>query len=130
MAPILRLGLPKGSLQDSTFELFGQAGFDFSVSSRSYLVASDDPEIEALLLRPQEIPHYLEQGKFDVGITGLDWILETGADVREVAAFEYSKVSMRGVRWVLAVPEQSPIQSVKDLEGKTIATEVVNLTRQ
>lgn len=130
MRPILRLGLPKGSLQKSTFDLFGKAGFNFSVPSRSYQVRSEDPEIEALLLRPQEIPRYLEQGKFDAGLTGWDWIVETGADVHEVAALEYAKVSMAPVRWVLAVPESSPIQSVKDLEGKTIATEVVNLTRQ
>lgn len=130
MAPLLRLGLPKGSLQDQTLSLFRQAGFEFTVSSRSYLVGSDDPEIEALLIRPQEMAHYLERGMFDVGLTGLDWIMETGADVHDVATLTYSKVSMRPVRWVLAVPEKSAIQSVKDLQGKRIATEVVNLTRQ
>lgn len=130
MAPILRLGLPKGSLQEATFRLFAQAGFQFSVSSRSYYVNSDDPEIEALLIRPQEMATYIEHGKLDAGLTGLDWILESEAKVHEVAALEYSKVSMRPVRWVLAVPETSDIQSVKDLQGKTVATEVVNLTRK
>lgn len=130
MAPTLRLGLPKGSLQDSTINLFRQAGFGFSVSSRSYLVVSDDPEIEALLIRPQEMAQYLERGMFDAGLTGLDWIMETGAKVQEVATLNYSKVSMRSVKWVVAVPETSPIKSVKDLEGKRIATEVVNLTHQ
>lgn len=129
MAPLLRLGLPKGSLQESTFRLFKLAGFNFNVSSRSYLVSSDDPEIEALLIRPQEMARYCEHGAFDVGLTGKDWIIETGADVHEVARLEYSKVSMRPVRWVLAVPNTSPVQSVKDLQGKRIATEVVNITR-
>lgn len=130
MAPILKLGLPKGSLQDSTFKLFAQAGFHFSVSRRSYLVNSDDPEIEALLIRPQEMARYLEHGKFDAGLTGLDWVLESGADVHEVAVLKYAKVTVLPVRWVLAVPENSPIKSVQDLQGKRIATEVVNLTRQ
>ena len=130
MAPILKLGLPKGSLQDSTFKLFAQAGFHFSVSRRSYLVNSDDPEIEALLIRPQEMARYLEHGKFDAGLTGLDWVLESGADVHEVAILKYAKVTVLPVRWVLAVPENSPIQSVQDLQGKRIATEVVHLTRQ
>ena len=130
MAPILKLGLPKGSLQDSTFKLFAQAGFHFSVSRRSYLVNSDDPEIEALLIRPQEMARYLEHGKFDAGLTGLDWVLESGADVHEVAVLKYAKVTVLPVRWVLAVPENSSIRSVQDLQGKRIATEVVNLTRQ
>jgi len=126
----IKLALPKGSLQESTFKLFKLAGFDFNVSSRSYLVGSDDPEVEALLIRPQEMAHYLEQGKFDVGLTGHDWVVESGAKVHEVAQLNYSKVSMRPVRWVLAVPEKSPIKSVKDLQGKQIATEVVNITKQ
>ena len=130
MAPILKLGLPKGSLQDSTFKLFAQAGFHFSVSRRSYLVNSDDPEIEALLIRPQDMARYQEHGKFDAGLTGLDWVLESGADVHEVAILKYAKVTVLPVRWVLAVPENSPIQSVQDLQGKRIATEVVHLTRQ
>lgn len=130
MARVLKLALPKGSLQDSTFQLFKQAGFEFGVSSRSYHVSSDDPEIEALLIRPQEMARYVEHGNFDAGLTGLDWVLESGAKVREVAALTYSKVSMRPVRWVVAVPEASPIKTPKDLHGKRIATEVVNLTRQ
>lgn len=130
MTPLLRLGLPKGSLQDSTLRLFQAAGFNFTTSSRSYHVGSDDPEIEAVLIRSQEMARYVDHGSLDAGLTGLDWILETAAQVEEVAQLTYSKVSMRPVRWVLAVPEQSPIQSVKDLEGKRIATEVVNLTRQ
>lgn len=130
MGSVLRLALPKGSLQDSTLKLFGLAGFEFSIASRSYLVNSDDPEIEALLIRPQETANYVQRGRFDAGLTGLDWILETDSKVHEVASLVYSKASMRPLRWVLAVPKSSPIQSVKDLEGKTIATEVVNLTRK
>ncbi|MDT9545888.1 MAG: ATP phosphoribosyltransferase [Chlorobium sp.] len=127
---VLKLGLPKGSLQDSTIELFGNAGFHFSVQSRSYFPSIDDDELEAILIRAQEMAHYVELGAFDVGLTGKDWIIETGADVVEVADLVYSKASMRPVRWVLAVPENSPVKSVKDLEGKHIATEVVNITRQ
>lgn len=130
MAPLLRLGLPKGSLQELTLRLFRQAGFNFTTSSRSYHIGSDDPEIEAMLIRPQEMARYVDHGSLDAGLTGLDWILESGAQVEEIAALTYSKVSMRPVRWVLAVPEQSPIQSVKDLQGKRIATEVVELTRR
>ncbi|MEN6625457.1 MAG: ATP phosphoribosyltransferase [Candidatus Sumerlaeia bacterium] len=129
MTPLLRLGLPKGSLQDATLDLMRKAGFFFNISSRSYYVGSDDPEIEAVLIRAQELGRYVSQGKFDVGLTGLDWIMETDADVVEVCTLVYSKASMRPVRWVLAVPQDSEIQSVKDLEGKRIATEVVNLTR-
>jgi len=127
---VLKLGLPKGSLQDSTIELFGNAGFHFSVQSRSYFPSIDDDELEAILIRAQEMAHYVELGAFDVGLTGKDWIIETGADVVEVADLVYSKASMRPVRWVLAVPENSPIKTVKDLEGKHIATEVVNITRK
>jgi ATP phosphoribosyltransferase len=126
----LKLGLPKGSLQDSTLDLFAKAGFHFSVKSRSYFPSIDDDELEAILIRAQEMAHYVELGAFDVGLTGKDWIIETGADVVEVSDLVYSKASMRPVRWVLAVPEQSPVRSVKDLEGKHIATEVVNITRQ
>jgi len=125
----LKLGLPKGSLQDSTIELFGKAGFHFSVSSRSYFPSIDDEELEAILIRAQEMARYVESGAFDVGLTGKDWIIETGADVVEVADLVYSKASMRPVRWVLAVPENSDIKSVKDLQGKRIATEVVNITK-
>lgn len=127
---VLKLGLPKGSLQESTFDLLAKAGFNFSVSSRSYFPSIDDDELTAMLVRAQEMARYVEDGVFDAGITGLDWIAETEADVHVVADLIYSKASMRPVRWVLAVPEDSDIQSVHDLEGKRIATEVVNLTRR
>jgi ATP phosphoribosyltransferase len=127
---VLKLGLPKGSLQDSTLELFANAGFKFSVQSRSYFPSIDDDELEAILIRAQEMARYVAQGAFDAGLTGKDWIIETDADVVEVADLVYSKASMRPVRWVLAVPESSPIKSVKDLEGKHIATEVVNITKK
>ncbi|HWR01049.1 MAG TPA: ATP phosphoribosyltransferase [Chlorobaculum sp.] len=127
---VLKLGLPKGSLQDSTLELFANAGFKFSVQSRSYFPSIDDDELEAILIRAQEMARYVAQGAFDAGLTGRDWIIETDADVIEVADLVYSKASMRPVRWVLAVPESSPIKSVKDLEGKHIATEVVNITKK
>jgi ATP phosphoribosyltransferase len=127
---VLKLGLPKGSLQDSTIDLFAHAGFHFSVQSRSYFPSIDDDELEAILIRAQEMAHYVEMGAFDVGLTGKDWIIETGSDVVEVADLIYSKASMRPVRWVLAVPENSPVRSVRDLEGKHIATEVVNITKQ
>ncbi len=126
---ILKIGLPKGSLQESTLDLFAKAGFHFSVSSRSYFPSIDDDEIEAILIRAQEMARYIEKGAFDVGLTGKDWIIETGADVVEVCDLIYSKASMRPVRWVLAVPESSSIQSVKDLEGKRVATEVINITK-
>jgi ATP phosphoribosyltransferase len=127
---VLKLGLPKGSLQDSTLELFANAGFHFSVQSRSYFPSIDDDELEAILIRAQEMARYVAQGSFDAGLTGKDWIIETDADVVEVADLVYSKASMRPVRWVLAVPESSSITSVRDLEGKHIATEVVNITRK
>ena len=127
---VLKLGLPKGSLQDSTIDLFAHAGFHFSVQSRSYFPSIDDDELEAILIRAQEMAHSVELGAFDVGLTGKDWIIETDADVVEVADLVYSKASMRPVRWVLCVPENSPVQSVKDLEGKHIATEVVNITKK
>ena len=128
--PQLKLGLPKGSLQESTFDLLKKAGTGFSVRDRSYFPSTDDPEIRAMLVRAQEMARYVEDGVFDAGITGLDWIAETGADVHVVADLVYSKASMRPVRWVLAVPESSDIHSVQDLEGKRIATEVVELTRR
>lgn len=127
---VLQLGVPKGSLQEATFELLEKAGFSFSVQSRSYFPSTDDEELEAMLVRAQEMARYVEDGVFDAGITGKDWILETDADVHPVADLVYSKRSMRPVRWVLAVPENSDIQSVKDLEGKRIATEVVNLANR
>ena len=127
---ILKLGLPKGSLQESTFSLFKKAGYGFSVSSRSYFPSTDDNELEAMLVRAQEIARYVEEGIFDAGLTGKDWILENDADVHEVMDLCYSKQSMRPCRWILAVPESSPVQSVKDLEGKHIATEAVKMTQR
>lgn len=126
---ILKIGLPKGSLQESTFRLLAKAGFHFSVSSRSYFPSIDDDEIQAILIRAQEIAKYVQDGVFDVGLTGKDWILENRADVVEVGELTYAKLTMRPVKWVLAVPNDSPIQSVKDLQGKRIATEIVNLTK-
>lgn len=128
--PMLRLGLPKGSLQDSTFDLLKKAGYHFSASRRSYVPSVDDDELTGLLVRAQEMARYVEDGTFDAGITGKDWIIETDADVVPVADLIYSKRSMRPVRWVLAVPENSDIQTVQDLEGKRIATEVTNITKK
>ncbi len=126
----LKLGIPKGSLQDSTVELFGKAGWRISVSSRSYYPGIDDPEIECMMVRAQEMARYVESGALDAGLTGKDWILETGADIEEVAELVYSKTSLGRVRWVLAVAEDAPIQSVRDLEGKVIATEAVRMTEK
>lgn len=126
---VLRLGLPKGSLQESTLALFRKAGFNFAVGTRSYSASCDDPEITGLLIRAQEMSRYVEEGIFDAGLTGLDWVRENRSKVAEVADLVYAKQSMRKVRWVLAVPESSPFRSVKDLEGKRIATEVVNITK-
>jgi ATP phosphoribosyltransferase len=126
----LKLGLPKGSLQESTLQLMSKAGFNFSVSSRSYFPSVDDDELEAMLIRAQEIARYVEDGVFDAGLTGYDWIIENGVDVVSVCDLIYSKQSMRKVKWVLAVHENSPVKSVKDLEGKRIATEVVGITKE
>jgi ATP phosphoribosyltransferase len=126
----LKLGLPKGSLQDATLQLLGRAGWRVTVSSRSYFPAIDDSEISCMLVRAQEMARYVETGALDAGITGRDWVLETGADVKEVAELLYAKQSLAPVRWVLAVPENAPAQSARDLEGKVIATEVVNLTKK
>src|SRR6202171_1459228 len=126
----LRLGIPKGSLQDATVQLFAKAGWRISISTRSYFPGVDDPEIECMLVRAQEMARYVETGALDAGITGRDWVLETGADVVEIAELLYAKQSLAPVRWVLAVPEEAPVQSAKDLEGKVIATEVVNLTEK
>ena len=128
-AMMLKLGLPKGSLQESTFQLFRRAGWNFSVKSRSYFPSVDDDEIEAMLVRAQEVARYVEEGIFDVGLTGYDWVMENRAEVHEVDELCYSKQSMRPCRWVLAVPESSPVKTVQDLEGKRIATEAVNMTR-
>ena len=127
--PIIRLGLPKGSLQEATGELFRRAGYKISFSSRSYFPTIDDEEIECMLLRAQEMARYVADGVLDVGLTGHDWIVETGADVYEVAELVFSKVSRRPVRWVLCVPNDSPVQSVADLQGARIATEAVGMTR-
>ncbi len=126
---ILKLGIPAGSLQDATAQLFQRAGYNIRFSSRSYYPTIDDEEIDCLLIRAQEMARYVEQGVLDAGITGYDWVLETEADVVEICELIFSKVSRRPVRWVLCVPEDSPVQSVKDLEGKRIATEAVGLTR-
>lgn len=127
---VLKLGVPAGSLQEATAELFKKAGYNIKFSSRSYYPEIDDPEIECMLIRAQEMARYVEQGVLDAGITGYDWVLENNAQVHEVCELMFSKVSRRPVRWVLCVPNDSPVQSVKDLQGKRIATEVVGLTRQ
>src|SRR5262245_53423180 len=126
--PTLRLGIPAGSLQEAAGELFRRAGYNIQFSSRSYYPGIDDPEIECMLIRAQEMARYVEDGVLDAGLRGHDWIQEPGADVREVAELMFSKVSRRPVRWVLCVPESSPIKTVKDLQDKRIATEAVGLT--
>lgn len=124
------LGLPKGSLQEATFYILKKAGYSITAGSRSYIPEIDDPEIEARLIRAQEISRYVQDGVLDAGITGWDWIVENQSDVVQVAELTYAKQGMRPVRWVLAVPEDSPIKSVKELQGKRIATEAVGITRQ
>lgn len=126
--PILKLGIPAGSLQEAAAGLFRQAGYQITFRSRSYYPAIDDPEITCILIRAQEIARYVQDGVMDAGLTGYDWILENRAQVVEVTELVFSKVSRRPVRWVLAVPQDSPIRSAKDLQGKHIATEAVNLT--
>src|SRR5438477_4215255 len=126
----LRLGIPAGSLQEATGELFRKAGYKITFASRSYYPSIDDPEIHCTLIRAQEMPRYVQDGSLDCGLTGHDWILENDAKVVELAELVFSKVSKKPVRWVLAVPNDSPVQDVKDLQGKRIATEVVNLTRR
>ena len=125
---ILKLGIPKGSLEEATVNLFAKAGYNIKIKSRSYFPSIDDNEIECMLIRAQEIARYVQNGVLDAGLTGKDWIQENRADVVEIADLVYSKTSSRPVRWVLAVPNESPIQSVKDLQGKRIATEAVNMT--
>jgi len=125
---ILKLGIPKGSLEEATVNLFAKAGYSIKIKSRSYFPSIDDNEIECMLIRAQEIARYVENGVLDAGLTGKDWIQENRADVVEIADLIYSKTSSQPVRWVLAVPNESPIQSVKDLQGKRIATEAVNMT--
>ncbi|MBV6459032.1 MAG: ATP phosphoribosyltransferase [Fimbriimonadaceae bacterium] len=126
----LRLGLPKGSLQDATFSLFRKAGFEFRMSSRSYQPVVDDDELEPILLRPQEIPSYVSDGVIDAGLTGHDWVCDTGAKVREICELRYSKLTSNPIRVVLAVDQESPINTIEDLGGKRIATEYVRLTQR
>lgn len=126
----LKLGLPKGSLQEATFKLFGKAGFRVQVGARSYYPSIDDPDIECILVRAQEMARYVDNGIFDVGLTGNDWVLEQNADVVEVAELKYAKGGLTPVRWVVAVPEDSTIKSLKDLRGKRIATELVGYTKR
>jgi ATP phosphoribosyltransferase len=127
---ILKLGLPKGSLQESTLELFRKAGIRVFSSDRSYFPYCDDEEIEVMLIRSQEMAKYVQDGLFDAGITGQDWILETGASVKQICELIYAKSGFKPVRWVLAVPENSKVKSVKDLENKTIATELVQCVKK
>lgn len=127
---ILKLGLPKGSLQESTLKLFKKAGFNVHVSHRSYYPVIDDEEISCMLLRAQEIPIYVEEGYLDCGLTGYDWLIEQNIDFVEVAELKYAKEGFRPVRWVIAVPEDSPIKKIEDLQGKRIATELVGYTKR
>jgi ATP phosphoribosyltransferase len=127
--PILMLGLPKGSLEESTIQLFAHAGFQITKSSRSYKPSFDDPDLDGRFVRAQEVSRYVEHGYFDCGLTGQDWVCENNSDVVEVSSLVYSRASNRRSRWVLAVPEDSPIRTVEDLKGKRIATEVVNIVR-
>lgn len=126
----LKLGIPKGSLESATIELFRRAGWTVTVSSRSYFPSVDDPEIECMLIRAQEMARYVENGILDAGLTGMDWIAESGATVERVADLIYARQSFGKVQWVLAVPEDSSVQSVRDLEGKVIATELVGATQK
>ncbi|MBI4826313.1 MAG: ATP phosphoribosyltransferase [Nitrospirae bacterium] len=128
MKKVLKLGLPKGSLQESTLKLFKKAGYNISIDARSYYPVFDDVEIEALLIRAQEMAKYVDDGVLDAGLTGLDWVLEQGADVKEVAELNYAKGGLRPVKWVIAVPNDSKIKKVQDLQGKRIATELVGYT--
>ncbi len=127
---VLRIGLPSGSLADATIALFAKAGFHISTKSRSYKPAVDDPELEISLLRAQEISRYVEHGYIDVGITGRDWVEENGSDVLALCDLSYNKATALPVRWVLVVPENSPIRTVQDLAGKRIATEAVGITKR
>ncbi|MFA5112704.1 MAG: ATP phosphoribosyltransferase [Candidatus Margulisiibacteriota bacterium] len=130
MSNTLKLGLPKGSLQESTFELFRKAGWSIKPSSRSYFPSVNDPELQVTLARAQEMARYVEDGVIDAGLTGSDWVTDSGCKVKTVADLVYAKQGMRKVRWVLAVPESSKIKGVKDLKGKRIATELVNVTKK
>lgn len=127
---MLKVGIPKGSLADSTVDLFARAGFSLQISSRGYYPSIDDPEMSCVMFRAQEMSRYVEDGVLDVGLTGHDWIKENGSDVHEVCELVYSKASARPARWVLAVPNESSVKTVQDLEGGIIATELVNATRR
>ncbi len=126
----LKLGIPKGSLQESTIKLFKKAGFNITLNGKSYFPSIDDDEIECMLIRAQEMSRYVENGVLDAGLTGKDWVLENNSNVREIANLVYAKQGLGRVKWVLAVPNDSKIKSIKDLEGKKIATEAVNLTKK
>jgi ATP phosphoribosyltransferase len=126
----LKIGLPKGSLQETTFRLFKNAGYSIKLLERSYVPTIDDPELEGLVIRAQEMARYVEDGILDIGITGLDWVLEQDAKVVELARLRYGKVGFRGVKWVVAVPQGSPVKTVEDLRGKKIATELVGFTKR
>jgi ATP phosphoribosyltransferase len=128
--PVLKLGIPAGSLQEATADLFRKAGYKLTFAGRSYYPTLDDPEIHCTLIRAQEMARYVQDGSLDCGLTGYDWVVENDARVVELAELVFSKVSRRPVRWVLAVPNDSPVRSPKDLQGKRIATEVVNITRK
>lgn len=130
MSKKLKIGLPKGSLQESTFELFKKAGWVIKATERSYYPDVNDPELEVMLIRAQEMARYVEGGVLDCGLTGIDWVMESGCKVKKIADLVYAKQGLRKVRWVLAVPDNSKIKSVKDLKGKRIATELVNVTRK
>jgi ATP phosphoribosyltransferase len=124
----LRLGIPKGSLQEATIALFVRAGLNIHTSSRSYTATTDDPEVECMLIRAQEMARYVSKGVLDAGITGMDWVVESGLEVEAISSLNYSKQSRGNVRWVLAVPEESPYKRAEDLAGKVVATELVNVT--
>lgn len=127
---VLKVGIPKGSLADSTADLFKRAGFHLSISSRGYYPSIDDPEISCIMFRAQEMSRYVEDGVIDMGLTGHDWIRENSSDVHEVCELAYSKATSKPARWVLAVPNESPIKNLKDFDGKIISTELVNVTRR
>src|SRR5271170_7290309 len=127
---ILRFGIPKGSLEQQTLDLMRKSGWRISVGSRSYMPTVDDPALSCRLLRPQEMPRYIADGTLDAGITGSDWIVENDVDLIEIESFIYSKVSLQPTRWVLCVPERSPVQRLEDLQGKRVATEMVAFTRR
>ena len=129
MANLLRLGIPKGSLQDATIALFARAGWNIYTDGRSYFPSIDDPDVECMLIRAQEMARYVDHGVLDAGLTGIDWVVESGLDVTSVTSLTYAKQSRRKVRWVLAVPEGSGFEKAEDLEGKTIATELVEVTK-